>query len=120
MIKEILVVDDDPMYIELVKEMLSDRGVHVVTAGNGKEAMSILQNARFDLIISDVGMPIMDGITLHVQMLKSNHLANVPFVFMTGMADEPVRQYVARTPGLRLIRKENLIKELSELISHLE
>ena len=117
--KEILVVDDDSMYIELVKEVSSSMNVSVVAARNGKDALSVLQTTSVDMIVSDVSMPVMDGRTFHVQVLKNEQWAKIPFVFMTGMADDVIRGYVAKTPGVRLIRKENLVDELTDLLSTL-
>jgi CheY-like chemotaxis protein len=118
--KNILVVDDDPMYVELVREVCMSENVFVVAAHHGREALAILKDRSIDLIISDVGMPVMDGLTFHMQVLKDKNLANIPFVFITGAADEAVVQHIAQTPGVRLINKSDLVKELAKLLSHLQ
>ena len=57
----ILVVDDSITTRTLEKNILESKNYNVTTAVNGKEAWEILQNQRFDLLITDVTMPIMDG-----------------------------------------------------------
>jgi CheY-like chemotaxis protein len=61
----ILVVDDEPILLELFEKWLRKIGCgKVFTAANGKAALSLLQLESFDLLVSDVRMPAMDGITL--------------------------------------------------------
>jgi CheY-like chemotaxis protein len=118
--KNILVVDDDQMYVELVREVSVSDNVSVIAAHHGKEALAILKGRRVDLIISDIIMPVMDGLTFHMEVLKDKNLATIPFVFITGAADEAVLQHIAQTPGVRLISKTNLVNELAALLSHLQ
>ena len=59
--RRILVVDDEPLICDAVKMMLEFDGHLVETAGNGKEALAILADRQFDLIITDFQMPIMKG-----------------------------------------------------------
>ncbi len=59
--KRVLVVDDDPDIRELLFTALEDEGFEVVPAGNGQEALTIIQSFRPDVIILDLMMPVMDG-----------------------------------------------------------
>ena len=54
---KILVVDDEPLYIRLLKVNLEPEGYQIVTAGNGEEALEIISQDMPDLIIMDVMMP---------------------------------------------------------------
>ena len=60
----VLVVDDEPDARGLVKRLLQDRKARVLTAGQAAEALTILQNERPDVLVSDIGMPGEDGYTL--------------------------------------------------------
>ncbi|NEP27122.1 response regulator, partial [Moorena sp. SIO3I6] len=62
--KKLLLIDDDPNLILLVKDYLEFRGYQVITAEHGKEALDILEQDIPDMIICDVMMPEMDGYTL--------------------------------------------------------
>ncbi|HEY9846800.1 MAG TPA: response regulator, partial [Candidatus Caenarcaniphilales bacterium] len=59
--KKLLLIDDDPNLIFLVKDYLELRGYEVVTAGNGREALRLLERETPNMIICDVMMPEMDG-----------------------------------------------------------
>ncbi len=61
---EILLVDDEPDILEPIRDLLVDRGHHVTTASDGLEAMACFEDKSFDLLISDIRMPRMDGLTL--------------------------------------------------------
>ncbi len=62
--KRLLLIDDDPNLILLVKDYLEFRGYEVVTAENGREALEVLEHDIPDMIICDVMMPEMDGYSL--------------------------------------------------------
>lgn len=68
---EILVVDDQQDHCEVQKMILESKGHHVQTCNSGKEALSIINNYDFDLLITDLSMPEMDGIEL-LRKVKSN------------------------------------------------
>jgi two-component system, OmpR family, response regulator MprA len=61
MAKKILIVDDEPHMIELVKAILSGEGYDVTTASDGKEGLKILEKLKPDLVILDMMMPGMSG-----------------------------------------------------------
>ena len=91
----VLVVDDEPLILNLVKEILSQEGYQVETAGNGKEALQALQTHPFDVVLTDMMMPDMTGMEL-VQYLRLHHPDTLVIVF-TGYANyedavEAVRQ----------------------------
>ncbi|MBC77746.1 MAG: hypothetical protein CME64_17200 [Halobacteriovoraceae bacterium] len=81
-----LVVDDEEGIRFVLSEMLVEMGVIVKCAANGQEGMEIIeQNPKFDLIISDMKMPIMDGPTFVKEVRKSKSIQNQPkIVFITG------------------------------------
>jgi two-component system chemotaxis response regulator CheY len=65
-VKDILVVDDENMFLADLADYLSMHyGIsHVVTAVNGKLALEMLRTAQFDLVVTDLSMPVMDGFSL--------------------------------------------------------
>jgi signal transduction histidine kinase/CheY-like chemotaxis protein len=84
--KVILIVDDEPINRELVKFLLEDAKLVVVTTCNGKEAILKAQESNFDLIIMDMQMPIIGGLeaTKHIRNIP-NH-KNTPIIAMTANA----------------------------------
>ena len=81
--RRILVVDDEPEIRNIVKAALSN--FEVVEAGNGKEALELVQAQPPDLIISDIKMPEMDGITL-LNVVRGQH-PNLPVLALSGYVD---------------------------------
>lgn len=84
--KTILVVEDNSSYQAILKKALEDAHFTVVQAGNGKEALDFVKNSTFDLIILDLLMPEMDGITFYYQ-LKKILKKHIPILVLTNVAD---------------------------------
>ena len=81
----ILVVDDDAMVHRTIKRLLRDHDL--VCTENGREALALVERGeRFDLILSDLMMPIMTGIELHAQLVARDPALARRVVFMTGGA----------------------------------
>src|SRR5512133_351616 len=81
----ILVVDDEKFFQELFREVLSAAGFHPRTAGSGEEALQLLADDHFDLLLTDVVMPGMDGIALVREAKKRD--PDVEAVAVTGHDD---------------------------------
>ena len=101
----VLVVDDEPDLQSVIGEILAARGYQVETAANGAEALERLERARFDLILSDVRMPGLDGPAFY-QALEERHPELVGrVVFMTGnILTEDTADFFAAT-GSPCLRK---------------
>lgn len=80
--KSILIVDDDEDIQKLVSRFLQSEGYTVSTSADGIEALLMLGKKKFDLILSDINMPNLDGFKL-VEMLNQKGIA-VPVVFITS------------------------------------
>jgi PAS domain S-box-containing protein len=81
----ILVVDDEPLILDLVKEILTPVGYQVRTAGSGMEALQVLQAYRFDVVLTDMMMPDMTGMEI-LQHLRLHYPETLVIVF-TGYAN---------------------------------
>jgi len=82
--KQLLLVDDDPNLVLLVKDYLEFKGFEVMTAENGREALEILETEIPDMIICDVMMPEVDGYTLVSQIRQDPHISWVPVMFLSA------------------------------------
>ncbi len=82
--RHILVVDDEPTVVDLLVEVLEDAGYRVDTAGNGAEACRKIRARAFDLVISDVRMPQMDGMDLYRNILSLRPEMKDRVIFATG------------------------------------
>jgi len=122
---EILVVDDLEENRYLLENLLSGLGHRVTSVKNGEEALQLLANRKFQLIISDILMPIMDGFQLCHAVRKNNKFDNILFVFYTATYIENEDEKLAKKLGADLfIRKpiepEKFIKIIDRLISDVE
>lgn len=81
----VLVVDDNPLILNIIKSLLVSEKYRVRTATNGEEALRELTAEPVDVIVCDVMMPTMDGYEFHRRVRERNELAHVPFVFLTAL-----------------------------------
>ena len=81
----VLVVDDDQAITDLLRNILSRQGFEVETAANGNEGLSIAGQKVFDLIISDLMMPQLDGLGLLAKLQADNELKNIPVILLTAV-----------------------------------
>ena len=85
MSKRILIVDDEKDIVSVLVRKLTTYGYEAASAGNGKEALGIIKNEKFDLIILDILMPVMDGTELG-RILKDNpKTRDIPLIFLTAL-----------------------------------
>ena len=84
----VLVVDDEPDSLELVQQVLADTRITVLTATSAQEALRSVERHRPDLLISDIGMPLMDGFELirQVRELRDRQAACVPAIALTAFS----------------------------------
>ncbi len=115
--KKLLLVDDDPNLILLVKDYLEFRGYEVVTAENGREALEILASELPDMIICDIMMPEMDGYGFVAELRKQNQASWIPVLFLSAKG-----QSQDRIKGLNLGADVYMVKpfEPEELVAQVE
>lgn len=80
----ILAVNDMPEQLRFLGHLLGDVGYRVIVAEHGREALEIAQREHPDLIVSDVNMPVMDGITLCRNLRADQELAQIPVILMSS------------------------------------
>ena len=84
MTKRILVVDDDEMVLMALDELLKPEGYEVQTVASGTEALQKLDESAYDLIMTDVIMPEMDGFELCKRIREKEKYREIPVVFLTA------------------------------------
>lgn len=88
MAKTILVVEDYDDARQLIKVMLQMLGYRVVEATDGREALEYAQRERPDLILMDLALPIMDGVTATKKIREMDAVADVPVVCVTAHCEK--------------------------------
>ncbi len=89
--KRVLVVEDTPFFRQLVKGYLESGGYEVETAENGQMGLEKMESSRFDLIVSDIEMPLMDGWTF-MRNVRKDISKDIPAVALTALDSEDTRQ----------------------------
>lgn len=80
----ILVVEDSPQMLNLIRTILMRSGFEVLTAMNGREGLDFVHEHDVDLIISDIMMPEMDGSQFCQEVRKTSRTDNIPFIFLSA------------------------------------
>jgi CheY-like chemotaxis protein len=83
---DVLVIDDDPMSLQVAAMLLKHHGARVHTATNGKEGLEAARTLHPRFIISDLSMPIMDGWSLVEELKLDRGLATIPAIALTAHA----------------------------------
>jgi len=87
--KRVLVVDDEPMIVDLLVEILRGASFHIDTAANGAEAARKVAKTRYDVIVSDVRMPQMNGMQMYRKLLETRPELAGRVLFVTGDLIDP-------------------------------
>ena len=114
--KVVLVVDDNREMRELVCEVLMDEGYAVLGAGEGRQALDMLKTIRADLILSDIDMPVMNGLELARNAIAEDAAQRV--LLMTGSGDAEARR-IAADLGLGIVNKPFQITDLVARVKQL-
>jgi two-component system alkaline phosphatase synthesis response regulator PhoP len=103
-----LVVEDDPDIVELVVHYLRGDGFTVVAAANGRDALDRLRAESFDLLILDLQLPGMDGLTVCAEVRRDKKTRDLPIVMLTARGDES-----DRVVGLEVGADDYVVKPFS-------
>ncbi len=107
--KQILVIDDEPAWLQILSYILQRKGYEVLIAQNGADALETLKNVKLDLIVSDIRMPEMNGFELLEQVKHTRKNSRTPFVFVTAIDD-----YESRKTAQNLGAVDYLTKPFNE------
>ncbi len=88
----ILLVEDNEILQEMILDMLVNHGISVITASNGVEALQLINNISFDLILMDCQMPVMDGYTATRKIREQEKFKHIPILAITASIISPDRK----------------------------
>ncbi len=101
-IKKVLVVDDEPDALELVKLVLESGGFKTILATSGKEALAQIERTKPDAVLLDIMMPDMDGWDVFRKIKEKN--SGIPVAILTAKA-----QNIDRLLGLHILKADDYI-----------
>jgi len=114
-----LILDDEPHILDLLKEFLLGAGFHVETTTDGHRAVERLKERGFDIIISDIRMPHMDGKQFYREVRSIRPEVAGRIIFITGDTVSRETQDFLRDTGNYCLKKPFELKGLREVISRL-
>ncbi|MFH1647605.1 MAG: response regulator [Chloroflexota bacterium] len=119
---KILLVDDDPDFVESTRIVLESRPYQVVVAVNGDEALRKARTEKPDLILLDVIMPVEDGFTAAEQLKKDPQLAGIPVLMLTSYSSKGQGTSIPRSRGMGLEAEDYIEKPVTpkELLATVE
>lgn len=114
----LLVVDDDSVMRMVLRTLLRSEGYSVVTAADGDEALSKLSESQFDMLITDIHMPRIDGTRLR-DLVREAGWKTLPIVFISGYDDRQAAEAVQDRALEGFFRKGRPLTELLNWIRYL-
>lgn len=115
---KVLVIEDDPDMRELERTMLSCSGHEVVLAANGRDGLRALEKCRPCLILLDLMMPVMDGLTFLVERVRRSLAADVP-VLCVSAGGPAMIQAAKRLGAMDCLSKPADLDELCERVTRI-
>ncbi|MEW6203238.1 MAG: response regulator [bacterium] len=112
----ILVVDDSPVVVEAVKEALISDGYVVFTAYDGIEALDLIKNHQFDLILLDIDMPRMNGYQVCKLLKNDPKFRTIPVVMLTAKTSEADRLWGVKAGSDEYVTKPFNYSKVKEII----
>src|SRR5207248_11493752 len=101
----ILVVDDDPMFARALRRELERRGVEVLVAEKGVDALLLMGSVKPDLVLLDMQLPDIDGLEVTKRLRARPETAEVALVGMSGRVDEKLRRRILAAGALAFLQK---------------
>jgi YesN/AraC family two-component response regulator len=112
--KNLLIVDDEEMLVDNIKFILAPCADKIFTANNGKEGLAILENETIHCVLSDITMPVMNG----VEFIRNARMKNIltPFIFYSAYGDPETIREVSKFGVFDFLKKPNFIR-IDELVT---
>ncbi len=113
--KKVLLVEDDEMFREALAQFFLDLGYEVTQAHDGLHALSLLSNAKYNFVLSDIKMPNLDGISL-LAKIKEQY-AELPVVLMSGFSEVLETTTPQQLGANNFIEKPFSLDELEKIVN---
>ena len=114
--RHILVTDDDPVIREFILAVLTEQGYEVSTARNGLEALKMIVSVQYDLVISDISMPVMGGVEFYKEIINRFPSMKDRVIFITGHLGASAEKFI-KEMGIKCVLKPFKICELLKVVN---
>ena len=109
----VLLVDDEPVILDLLRDILEEEGLTVITATNGAAALYLIQRTPIALVLTDLMMPVMSGVELAHQVHANPQTATIPLLLMSAAAPQQVSPIFAA-----VIHKPFSVESVVRIVHH--
>lgn len=119
---KILLIDDDPDFVEATKLVLESKPYQVITAADGSEGIAKAKKEKPDLIILDIIMPVKDGFNAAEEFKKDAELQKIPIIMLTSFGQKVSETNLSLSQGMMLDTEDYIDKpvEPGELLERIE
>lgn len=117
--KHILVIDDHAVIRDLLADILARQGHEVDRAGHGMEGLAMAYMRQYDIIISDIDMPVMNGIEFYKRLIKTMPFMRQRILFITGNKDGATDAFLQEM-GARHLSKPFTTVDLLEAVQRID
>lgn len=114
----ILIIDDIEENIEILERQLAAADFNILTANEGPKGLHMLKTEHVDLILLDINMPIIDGITLLSNLKDDNSLSHIPVIMVTANDDIKIALNCLKKGACGYITKPYSMKQIKQQIEH--
>jgi CheY-like chemotaxis protein len=112
----ILVVDDDPSIVNLLRENLVQEGYQVACGYDGQAAIHMARQARPSLIILDVNMPMTNGLKAFEYLRRNEETKRIPVIFVSGELSKDVFPLIQSAPRVAHLKKPMDLEHLNSMV----
>lgn len=119
--KKILVIEDEFSYLKLLEIELQSHGYEVSKANDGKKGLEIARTQHPDLILLDIRMPDMDGMTVLQELRKDEYGRTVKVIMLTNLepSDDMIKSVISGKPAYYFVKSDIRLTDLLEKIAEL-
>ena len=114
--KKILIVDDETVIVEVLRDLLQESGYQALTAMDAMQATMQAVKYKPDLILLDISMPAGGGVAVYHRLKQSPETQSIPVIFLTAMPPADLAQKIPFAENVTVFRKPFKQKELLALI----
>jgi two-component system cell cycle response regulator DivK len=118
-LKKVLIVEDNPKSMRLIKMVLGNKGYSLLEATDGEEALAVAVEGRPDLIIMDIQLPKMNGLEVTRRLRQTPGFSQVPIIALTASAMEGDRDKIIEAGCDVYVSKPIDIHQLPELVAEM-
>jgi CheY-like chemotaxis protein len=115
----ILVVDDNAVNLRMMGYTLQKNGHTIITALNGREALDRLNETFVDLVLTDLTMPEMDGLTLLMHVRADQRYGHLPVIMLTASGQDEDRHTAREAGANEFLTKPTSSRELADTVNRL-